>query len=238
MAPDIVALRWIRQVKIEKTALFFEVRSSYFSRMDKNWLKISLRKAGKTSADLAEAIRRDRAVVSRIMNGHQPASIDHAKAFADVLEQPVDVVLERLGLTDAKTAAVFTPGFSESDAAQYVHDTQRGSDKQQSVAQALGADRPGIDTWTIRSDAMNAMGMLAGDFILVDTRQADNCKPGDVVIAQVYDWQTGSAITVVRRYEPPVLVAATTNKDAFRVHVIDGQNTVVRGKVIANWRLH
>lgn len=206
--------------------------------MDTIWLKKSLKSAGKTTADLAEAINRDRAVVSRILNGRQSASIEQAKHFAAVLDRPVSEVLEKLGLTDAATAKIFQPGFAEGDAAEFVFSTAASADPARTVAIALGADRPGVDTWTVKSDAMVLSGFLPGDLMLVDTRSAEICKAGDAVIAQTYDWQTGSATTLLRRYEPPVLVASTSNSDMHRVIVLDGHNTVVRGKVIATWRLY
>jgi hypothetical protein len=62
-------------------------------------------------------------------------------------------------------------------------------------------------------------------------------RPGDVVIAQVYD-RGGSAKTVLRRFEPPVLVAASMDPEDWRVHVVDGNNVLIRGKVVASWRIN
>ena len=50
--------------------------------MDKDWFRRTLRARSMTTGDLADAIDRDRAVVSRVLNGHQPATLDMAKAFA------------------------------------------------------------------------------------------------------------------------------------------------------------
>jgi transcriptional regulator with XRE-family HTH domain len=204
--------------------------------MDKDWFKRRLRMQGKTSDDLAKAISRDRAVVSRIMNGHQPLTLDQAKVFAEELSVDVADVLTKSGLADAPVAQVFRPGFSESDAAPWVAGPGLAEAAGvPAVAQALGGGRPGVDVWRVKSTAMALGGLLPGDFMLVDTHQAERVKAGDLVIAQIYN-RTG-ATTVLRRFEPPVLVAVSADPSETRVHVVDGVNVVVRGKIVASWRV-
>jgi transcriptional regulator with XRE-family HTH domain len=212
-----------------------EVSSAYLVLMDKDWLKRRLRVEGKTSADLAVAIGRDRAVVSRIMNGHQQMTIDQAKIFAAELGVDVAEVLQRTGMTDAPTAQAFTPGFAESDAAPFVHGPgMTESNQVKTLAQAFG-ERAGVDVWRVKSAAMVLGGYLPGDFMLVDTHQAERTRAGDVVLAQIYS--RDSAATVLRRFEAPVLVAASADPAEARVHVVDGVNVVIRGKVVASWRV-
>ncbi len=204
--------------------------------MEKDWFKRRLRMQGKTADDIAKAISRDRAVVSRIMNGHQQMTLDQAKIFAAELAVDVAEVLVRAGLTDAPVAQALRPGFAESDAAAWVPGPGIAEATEvPTIAQALGGGAPGVDVWRVKSRAMALAGILAGDFMLVDTHQAERVKPGDVVIAQVYN-RTG-ATTVLRRFEPPVLVAASADPEDGRVHVVDGINVVIRGKVTASWRV-
>lgn len=202
--------------------------------MDKPWFKTAMRKAGRTSAELAEAIGRDRAVISRIMNGHQIMTLDQAKTLATELNVALDDLMIRAGLADSPTAQVFKPGFSDSDAAAWVG---QGADDRAvpTIAQALGA-RNGVDIWQIRTPALSLMGYMPGDYMLVDTLAAERARAGDVVVAQIYDNAKGRAVTVLRRFEPPVLVAASPDPDDRRVHVVDGVNVVVRGTVVASWR--
>lgn len=199
--------------------------------MQKEWFKLRLRQVGKTTSDLAEAIQRDRAVVSRILNGKQAISIDHAKAFATALDVPLDEMLQRTGLADPKTARAFQHGFSESDAVPWEDGT-----RDETVAAALGAGRSGIDVWTVNGKSMSLEGYLPGDRMLVDTHQSETCRAGDIVLAQSYDLQHGSATTVLRRYEPPVLIAASPDQEDKRVLVVDGSNVVIRGKIVGSWR--
>ena len=104
------------------------------------------------------------------------------------------------------------------------------------MATAMG-QRPGIDVWQVKSAALSLMGFMPGDYILVDTNSAERTKAGDAVVAQVHDNGKGTASIVLRRFEPPVLVAASTAAEDRRVHVVDGVNVVIKGKVIASWRL-
>ena len=162
-------------------------------------------------------------------------SLEWAKAFAEVLQVPIADVLKHAGVADEDTARQFTPGFAEGDAAPWT--PKRDDDPGKVIARALGASRPGVDIWQVRGCALALQGYLPGDMILVDSHQSELCRAGDVVIAQIYNWNAGDAKTVLRRFEPPVLVAACTEPDEMRVHVVDGNNVVIKGKVIASWRL-
>jgi len=204
--------------------------------MDANWFKGLQRKAGLTSTDLGQVIGRDRTVISKILNGHQKMTLDQARALADALGVPISDMIERAGLGDNRTARHLSPGFSESDASSWT--AQSPEDRGiSSIAEALG-QRPGIDIWRVKSSALALMGLLPGDFMLVDTDAAERVRAGDVVLAQIYDNIRGVATTVLRRFEPPVLVAASLEPDEWRVHIVDGTNVVVRGRVTRSWRQH
>ena len=200
--------------------------------IDTAWFKTQQKRAGVTTTDLGEALGRDRTAISKMINGTQRISLDQAKIFATVLGVPLTDMVERLGLATPETAQHLAPGFAEADALPFQH---RPEDPGAQIARALGASRPGIDVWQVKSAAMALDGTLPGDFILVDTHAAERCKAGDLVISQVYS--RTNATTVLRRYEPPVLVAASANPDDRRVLVVDGANVVIRGKVIASWRI-
>lgn len=76
-------------------------------------------------------------------------------------------------------------------------------------------------------------GFAEGDFMLVD--QHAEPKAGDAVIAQVYDWDRGTATTVLRRFDPPVLTAASTNPSEWKPLSIE--SVKIMGVVTASWRL-
>ncbi|HMO07051.1 MAG TPA: hypothetical protein PKD10_05305 [Paracoccaceae bacterium] len=201
--------------------------------MDTQWFKAAIKRAGVTSHDLGAAIDRDRSVISRIANGAQKMTLDQARAMAPVLQVDLTELLDRAGLAEPALARALQQGFSEGDAAPFAGGTAEDL-RHAALAEAFG-QRAGVDVWRVRGRGMELAGYLPGDFILVDTFAADNPRPGDAVIAQVYG--RTSARTVFRRFAPPVLVACSADPDEAGVHVVDGDNVVIRGKVTASWRL-
>lgn len=67
--------------------------------MNTLWIKQRLKSLGATQEQLAQAIGRDRAVVSRILQGRQPLRLDWAEAFAAVLRIPAAEFLRLSELT-------------------------------------------------------------------------------------------------------------------------------------------
>lgn len=201
--------------------------------MDEKWFKDRKRRAGVTNSEIAAQLGRDHTVISKIVSGSQRMTMDWAKIFSDMLGVPLAEVLEKTGLADAPTAQQFQPGFSESDAAPYV---AGGPPARQTttIAEAFGA-RPGVDIWRVNTASMALAGYLPGDYMLVDTHKAERVKAGDVVVAQVYSPR--GAKTVLRRWMPPVLVAAAAPTEDEPVYVVDNDNVVIRGKVTASWRV-
>jgi SOS-response transcriptional repressor LexA len=203
--------------------------------MDGEWFKKRQRALGVTSFHLGEALGRDRTVVSRILNGVQKMTPDQAQVFSQLLKVDLSEVMERAGIIDSPTAQRLIPGFADSDVAAWTEGQSMAETAAvRNIALAMG-EKPGVDVWRVKSRAMALAGLLEGDFMLVDTHQSERTKPGDVVIAQIYS--QGTASTVLRRFEPPVLVAASVDPADGRVHVVDHNNVAIRGKVVASWRL-
>ena len=203
--------------------------------MEDKWFKQQQKRVGVTADEIAAHLGRDRSVVSKILSGKQRMTLEWATAFSTVLQVPLATVLEKAGVTDAPTAQAFNPGFSDSDAAPFDHKAGTAEAHQaRAIAQVMG-ERAGVDLWRVKSRAMALGGLIEGDFMLVDTHAAERVRAGDVVIAQIYT--RSGANTVLRRFEPPVLVACSVDPADARVHIVDGQNVVIRGKVVASWRL-
>lgn len=203
--------------------------------MDDKWFKLQQKRVGVTADQIAAHLGRDRSVVSKILSGKQRMTLEWANAFAAVLQVPLATVLEKAGAADGPLLQQVVPGFAESDATQFVYGLGSGEAAQiRSIAQILG-ERPGVDVWRVKSVSMMLAGYLPGDYILVDSHAAERVRPGDVVIAQIYGREGAS--TVLRRFAPPVLIAASASPEDQKVHVVDGENVVVRGKIIASWRV-
>jgi SOS-response transcriptional repressor LexA len=109
-------------------------------------------------------------------------------------------------------------GFAESDAAPF----------QGTPATPRTNANAGTAIMQVTSRALEHLGMLPGDLIEVDLR----AKPqrGDVVVAQIYDFNLGRAHTVLRRYIGPFLVAATSDERLMEPRMVDG-NVGIKGVV-------
>lgn len=96
---------------------------------------------------------------------------------------------------------------------------------------------PGDDqgVWINKSRALELYGYQPGDMLLVDF----GVRPvfGDVVCAQIYNLERGTAETVIRVFEPPYLTTKSLDMNAaWRPQLIDNERVVVRGTVIRSIR--
>ena len=60
--------------------------------MDDKWFKQQQKRVGATAEDIAQKMGRTRANVSNIYTGRQKMSLEWARAFAEVLQVPIDAV--------------------------------------------------------------------------------------------------------------------------------------------------
>lgn len=202
--------------------------------MDDKWFKNQQKLVGVTADDIARRAGRDRSVVSHIYTGRQKMSLDWAKAFAEVLQVPIATVLEKAGVAEPAVARELQPGFADSDVAPW-HGGEAESREVTQIALALGRG-DGVEVWQVRRGSLALMGYLPGDFLLVDTYASERTRAGDAVVARIHDNSSSRAVTALRRHEPPVLVAASSDLADRRVHVVDGTNVVIAGKIIGSWR--
>jgi hypothetical protein len=86
--------------------------------------------------------------------------------------------------------------------------------------------------WQIASLSLNLEGYMPGDVVEIDS--ATKPLPNDIVCAQVYNLQRGSAETVLRKFLPPYLLTRSTDWQAESQPLyIDNQRVVIVGTVIA-----
>ncbi len=204
--------------------------------MDAEWFKKRQKMRGITSADLGEALGRSRTTVSNIYHGRQKMSFAQAEIFADVLEVPLQEVIDKGGVGKTHGKVRSFAGYSEGDAIPWAPADDNRNLSIEKTARELGAAKPGVDIWKVESDAMMMAGFMPGDMMLVNTHAALAARRGDTVLAQVYDHNAGSAITVLRRLEPPALISACADPAKWQPYIVDGNNVSIVGKVIASWR--
>jgi hypothetical protein len=134
--------------------------------------------------------------------------------------------------TGVRFGAFPAPALREREAEPFAYD--HGAEPIDAMVRAAVRETNGIDPWTLRSRALEAAGYLPGDILIVDLN--GDPKTGDVVCAQIYDWARGKAETIFRLWEPPLLVSATFEPGLRKAHIVDQQNVIIKGVVVASIR--
>lgn len=160
-----------------------------------------------------------------------------ATLFAPHGVEPADV----LALGGIEQNTVERLGLRENEVAEYraaphaVNGEAARAARIEAALAALAPDRPHAGLWTLRGSALELAGYRPGDMLVADLEA--EAQPGDVVVAQLYDWQAGSARTVLRVFQPPYLVAAATDPVKYRPELVDNERVVVKAVVIASFRI-
>ena len=89
--------------------------------------------------------------------------------------------------------------------------------------------------WELRTRAAELAGYLPGDVLLVDPDVAP--ASGDLVCAQVYNFQNGTAETVFRIFEPPYLIARTMDPSiTAKPLLVDDERVKIWGVAVRSLR--
>lgn len=100
------------------------------------------------------------------------------------------------------------------------------------IAAALEGQN-GLVPWQLRTEALNAVGYLPDDVLLVDMNT--HPRNGDVVCAQVKR-ADGTTENVFRVLQAPYLVAAHFGRELYKPLLVDGQDVKVQGVVLSSMR--
>ncbi len=95
---------------------------------------------------------------------------------------------------------------------------------------ALIGSRGAADSRTVRTRALEGVGYLPGDIVIVDRDRTP--ARGDVVCAQVHELGRSEPETVMRIYQPPVLLAATFDEQLQRLLWVDDPRVKIEGVVL------
>jgi transcriptional regulator with XRE-family HTH domain len=176
-------------------------------------LKALLNRHGVTQTELARLLGRDKSVVTNLLQGRRQLKADEAGIISKKLGVPV---AEILGLQESAT------GVAEACLIPFQHAPTKAK-KARQVVQKGGKyfleESAGFSgkayALEVRDDALNLSGVLPGDIVISELDRP--CKPGQIVAAQHY--AGGGAATIIRRYDPPFLVAHSTNPAHRTLHV-------------------
>ena len=99
------------------------------------------------------------------------------------------------------------------------------------IERGLNGD-PELESWRLQTRALELAGYLPGDLIILDPH-ADP-RPGDLVAADTYDIERDRQATIWRLFNPPYLVAASSDLRLIKPRLLDG--AVIRGVALVSFR--
>lgn len=186
------------------------------------WLTNLLERSGEAPTSLAIRAGLAPTTLTRFLNNPQHATALSARTISAVEKA-----------TGARFGVANSGALKEREAEPFLHEGEEGGVLSAMVGAVTGKAN-GLDPWVLKSRAVEAAGYLPGDIMIVDLN-ADP-RPSDVVCAQVYEWGRGKAETVFRIWEPPSLVTATYDPALRKPLMVDHQNVLIRGVVVASLR--
>ena len=172
-------------------------------------------------AALAKAAGVQPSTLSRVLKKDSTVTL-HARTL-NKLEKVSGILLSAVIDTPSAPA----PRGLAEDAVPF--DAESADPAVSAAIRALIGSREAADSRTIRTRALEGLGYLPGDIVIVDLDR----KParGDVVCAQVHESGRGEPETVMRIYQPPVLLAATFDPQQ-RLFWVDDPRVKIEGVVL------
>lgn len=192
------------------------------------FLERVLARTGWTATELARKAKLDHSTLSRFLTGGREG---HALRHSTIRKIELASGLAFMGGLAPEQAAMVSggEGFAESEATPLAL-----MDVQDPLLMAAVNGRNNVDPWLLRSRALENLGYRPGDTLLVELGVTP--RQGDIVCAQVYDWQKGNAETVFRSFLPPYLVAQTGDVRLQRPMLVDDHHVVIKGVVTLSFR--
>lgn len=198
-------------------------RMSYERQQIIDWLRAILSSKGWKPTELARRAKLAPSTINRFMNSPDADHVMSTRSLQAIANVAGVAVLQMPGMPRP-------PGFGEADALAW-SDNGSGDAIVDHAVKALIGGRNNIDPWVMRSRALEHAGYLPGDVLLIDLNETP--RPKDAVCAQVYDWSTGKAETIMRLYEPPFLVAASSEPKFLKPFIVDDHQIVIKGVIVS-----
>lgn len=197
------------------------------AQMHRDWLRKLPEWTGKSRTRIADETGIARTTLTKPLKSDDPGT-------STLNATTIDRIVRKYGVpppgSQADVIAAKAPRQLHEDASPY----QPYEDALRAAIEALRQGRAGVDPWTLKSRSLELEGFLPGDVVLVDLSAQP--QHGDAVCAQVYDFQTMRAETVMRIFESagPVrlLVAKSMDPELQRPLVIDDDRVVVKGVIL------
>lgn len=191
----------------------------------KAWLQKIMDRERLTATEVARKAGLTSTTLTRFMNKDEPTLLS-SRTIAKIEATFAFPLLDIKG-------GNHTSGMRE-EARPYAADGEKPKTPVDRAIDALINDQRGCDAWVLETDALAALGYLAGDVVIVDLNA--KAESGDIVCAQAYDWDTGTAETIFRLFEAPYLTAPSTHPRHRKPRLVDNDTVSIKGVVIASLR--
>jgi transcriptional regulator with XRE-family HTH domain len=191
------------------------------ARQHREYYRRIMAHTGKSQTRVATEAGVSASSVSRLLKENSTVTL-HARSLRKLQDY------SGIALFAVDTPASATPGLAE-DAVPF--DAGSADPDVAAAIRALIGSRGDAGLRTISSRALEGLGYLPGDIVIVDRDR----KParGDVVCAQVDEPGRSEPETAIRIYQPPVLVAATFDEQLQRRLLwVDDPRVKIEGVVL------
>lgn len=195
---SIIVKQFVRIMQVHKNTVVSRMHENTGAEMDTAWFKQRMKACKVKQEDLANAIGRDRAVISRVINGTQKMQLTWAKPFAELLGVSEANILKHTGINipdnDADNENVASLRLcGEVQAGAWQEAVEYSPDDQESYPIYVG-DQPGTDKMFLlkaRGDSMNMANAPEGTLLICmklhDFLRYRDPKSGDRVIVHRTD---------------------------------------------------
>lgn len=187
----------------------------------REWLESVVKITGLKPTPLAKEAGLAPSTLLRAMDAENPTALERRSILK---------IVERFNVPppygQSAGLPTYPPGFSESELLQLEDDVP--------FFDGL-ALTPNQYVRTVNTRALELAGYLPGDLVLFD--MSAQARAGDVVSANVYNLQRGSAETVLRVYEQPYIIARTMDAAiAAKPHLVDDERVKIMAVAIKAMR--
>jgi hypothetical protein len=193
------------------------------SRMHREYIRRVVERMRKPPTRIAKELGIAASTLTRLLNAPEDSTATlHARTIRKLEEH------SRIPFSGGDAPGPPGIGGLAEDAVPF--DAKSADPAVSAAIKALIGGRQAADPWTIRTRALERIGFLPGDIVIVDLGRRP--EAGDAVCAQVYDWGRSDAETVMRLYEPPFLVAASLDEQLRRPLVVDDERVIIKGVLL------
>lgn len=174
--------------------------------MQMNRLRQLLKAHNVTQTELARLLGRDKAVITNLLQGRRRLQAVEAMKIARHLNVPVAEVLGEQKPAHGMEERVLIP-FQQAPETSARKHAQVVRAKGKYYLESFQPFGPQAFALEVKDDSLNLAGILPGDITVCDMGR--ECKAGETVVVQHY--QRVGAKTLLRKYQPPLLLPHSTN---------------------------